>query len=249
MAGTINEVYLIGFCQDGPDLQYGNGSGCSVFFRLYTEERFEGPSGEAKVRRETHSVELYGAAGEAARLWGLAQGDLVGVVGRFFNRGREVSDGQKHYRSGIAGGRFLPLIKAEGTDLKSLRPGHLNRILVMGRLGSDPEVRYSKQGIPVANVSLATDHPVKEGDDWKEETTWHRLVIWGRLAEVASEYLSKGRPMGAQGSLRTRVWENEDGERRHSTELVVERLQMLPSGNSGSGAVDGPEGFGDEPPF
>jgi single-strand DNA-binding protein len=249
MAGTINEVYLIGCCQDGPDLQYGNNPGCSVFFRLYTEERFESLSGESKVRRETHSVELYGAAGEAARLWGLAQGDLVGVVGRFFNRGTEVSDGQKHYRSGVAGSRFLPLIKAEATDLTSLNPGHLNRIVLMGRLGSDPEVRYSRQGTAVANVSLATDHPVKDGDDWKEQTTWHRLVIWGRLAEVASAYLSRGRSMGAQGSLRTRVWENDDGERKHSTELVVERLQMLPSGNSGSGAADGPGVSGDEAPF
>jgi single-strand DNA-binding protein len=248
MAGTFNEVLLIGVCQDEPDFEYGNGPDPTVSFQLYTEEHFNNSSREATVRRETHHVELYEDAGEEARSWGLSQGCLVGVLGRFISRGRDGADGKKIYKSAIRSKRFLPLVKTD--DVKSVMTGHLNHIVLIGRLGNDPDVRYSAQGTPVTNASLATDHPVKNGDKWNEETTWHRLVFWGRLAEVVGKYLSKGRPMGAQGNLKTRSWEDDQCERRRITEVNVETMQMLPSSSNAKGSDKGPDDqIEDDVPF
>ena len=105
----------------------------------------------------------------------------------------------------------------------------LNKVLLIGRLGADPEIRYTNDGTAVANFRLATNRPVKRGDQWEEETDWHRVVVWGRQAEVCSQYLGKGRLVFVEGSLRTRSWEDQDGNKRWITEVHARDVQMLDS--------------------
>ena len=120
----------------------------------------------------------------------------------------------------------------------------LNKVMLIGRLGSDPEIRYTQDGTPVANFSLATDSPIKRGDQWETETEWHRIVAWRRLAEICSEYLGKGSLVYVEGRLRTRSWEDKDGNKRWTTEIIARDLQMLgsrPSAGEGSGDLQPPE--------
>ncbi|NPA94391.1 MAG: single-stranded DNA-binding protein [Thermodesulfobacteria bacterium] len=116
----------------------------------------------------------------------------------------------------------------------------LNKVMLIGRLGSDPEIRYTQDGTPVANFSLATDSPVKRGDQWESETEWHRVVAWRRLAEICSEYLGKGRLVYVEGRLRTRSWEDRDGNKRWTTEIIARDIQILDSrgGAEGGGTTE-----------
>ncbi len=114
----------------------------------------------------------------------------------------------------------------------------LNKVMLIGRLGSDPEIRYTQDGTPVANFSLATDSPIKRGDQWETETEWHRIVAWRRLAEICSEYLNKGRLIYVEGRLRTRSWEDRDGNKRWTTEIIARDIQMLESKTSAGESSD-----------
>lgn len=114
----------------------------------------------------------------------------------------------------------------------------VNKVIVMGHLGKDPEVRYSPSGSAVANFSLATSEQFKDRDGNKQERTeWHRVVLFGRTAEIAGEYLRKGRMAYVEGRLQTRKWTDKDGQDRYTTEIVGERLQLI----GGREQVDGGE--------
>ena len=103
----------------------------------------------------------------------------------------------------------------------------LNKVMLIGRLGKDPEVRYTSSGQAVANFSMATDESYKNNDGEKvQKTEWHRLVLWGKLAEIAQQYLKKGSLVYIEGKLQTREWE-KDGEKKYQTEVVGFSLQML----------------------
>ncbi len=103
----------------------------------------------------------------------------------------------------------------------------LNKVMLIGRLGQDPEIRYTQDGTPVATLSVATSSPIKRGDSWEEETEWHRVVAWRRLAEIAGEYMNKGTLVYVEGRLKTRSWEDRDGNKRWTTEIVARDIFML----------------------
>jgi len=104
----------------------------------------------------------------------------------------------------------------------------LNQVNLLGNCGRDPDVRYTTDGAAITNVSIATTRSWKNKEGEKqEETEWHRLSFFGRLAEIAAEYLKKGDPVLVTGRLRTRKWEDKDGNERHTTEIVVEQMQLL----------------------
>ena len=124
----------------------------------------------------------------------------------------------------------------------------LNKVMLIGRLGSDPEIRYTQDGTPVANFSLATDSPIKRGDQWETETEWHRIVAWRRLAEICSEYLGKGRLVYVEGRLKTRSWEDRDGNKRWTTEIIARDMVMLES-KAAAGAGGAGESQPPEPPI
>jgi len=103
----------------------------------------------------------------------------------------------------------------------------VNKVILIGRLGRDPEVRYSQSGTAVTNFTLATTRTFKKENNKTEETEWHRVVAFGRTAEVCGEYLQKGKQVYVEGRLQTREWEDKEGNKRWTTEVIVERMQML----------------------
>lgn len=100
----------------------------------------------------------------------------------------------------------------------------VNEVRIMGHLGKDPEVRYSQSGTAVANLSVATTYKPANGE---EQTEWHRVVLFGKVAEVAGQYLSKGDRAYFEGRLQTRKWQNQQGQDQYSTEIVAHRMEML----------------------
>jgi single-strand DNA-binding protein len=104
----------------------------------------------------------------------------------------------------------------------------VNKVILIGNLGRDPEVRFTQGGTPVANFTMATtDRWNDPSGEKKEKTEWHRIVVWGKTAEIAGEYLRKGRPVYIEGSLQTREWVDRDGNKRYTTEVRAQRLQLL----------------------
>jgi single-strand DNA-binding protein len=117
----------------------------------------------------------------------------------------------------------------------------VNKVIVLGNLGRDPELRYTPSGAAVCNVSIATTRnwKNKESGDRQEETEWHRVVFYDRLAEIAGEYLKKGRPVYVEGRLKTRKWQDKDGKDTYTTEIIAEQMQLLGGREEGSGGGGG----------
>jgi len=127
----------------------------------------------------------------------------------------------------------------------------INKVILIGHLGADPEVRYTPDGTAVANFNIATSMQWndKSSGEKQERTEWHRIVAFRRLGEICGEYLSKGRQVYIEGRLQTREWQDKDGNRRWTTEIVASQMQMLGpkessggSGGSGCGRSDIPPG-------
>ncbi|WP_428852254.1 single-stranded DNA-binding protein [Imbroritus primus] len=121
----------------------------------------------------------------------------------------------------------------------------VNKVILVGNLGADPETRYMPSGDAVTNIRLATTDRYKDksSGDMKEATEWHRVAFFGRLAEIAGEYLKKGSSCYIEGRIRTRKWQDKDGKDVYSTEIVAEQMQML-GGRGGSGGGEGGGGGG-----
>ncbi len=113
----------------------------------------------------------------------------------------------------------------------------VNKVIVIGNLGQDPETRYMPSGSAVTNLRVATNESWKDKQtgEQKDRTEWHRVAMFGRLAEIAAEYLRKGSQVYIEGKLRTRKWQDKDGNDRYTTEIVADEMQML-GGRSGGGA-------------
>ncbi len=118
----------------------------------------------------------------------------------------------------------------------------LNKVMLIGNLGADPEVRYTAGGAAVANVRLATADTWRDKDsgETQERTEWHRVVFFGRLAEIVEQYVKKGSQIYIEGRLQTRKWQDKDGNEKYSTEIVASEMQML-GGRGGAGAGSGGE--------
>jgi single-strand DNA-binding protein len=117
----------------------------------------------------------------------------------------------------------------------------VNKVILVGNLGRDPETRYSPNGGAICNVSIATTRNWKDkaSGERKEETEWHRVVFYDRLAEIAGEYLKKGRPVYVEGRLKTRKWTDKEGAEKFTTEIIAEEMQLLGSRDGGGGGGGG----------
>jgi len=135
----------------------------------------------------------------------------------------------------------------------------INKVILVGNLGNDPETKYLSSGGAVTNVSIATSESWKDKQtgQQQERTEWHRIVFFNRLGEIAGEYLKKGSKIYVEGSLRTRKWQGQDGQDRYTTEIVGNEMQMLDSRGGGDGGMGGqqyaggsqsPGGFAQQPP-
>jgi single-strand DNA-binding protein len=115
----------------------------------------------------------------------------------------------------------------------------VNKVILVGRLGKDPETRYMTSGEAVTNVTLATSENWKDKSGEKQERTeWHNLVFYRRLAEIAGEYLKKGSQVYVEGKIQTRKWQDKEGKDRYTTEIVVNEMQMLGSKSGGAGSFE-----------
>ena len=130
----------------------------------------------------------------------------------------------------------------------------INKVILIGNLGKDPEVRYTPNGAAICNIGIATTRSWKDKTSGEkvEETEWHRVVFYDRLAEIAGEYLKKGRPVYVEGRLKTRKWQDKEGVEKFTTEIVADNMQLLGgrdgegSGGGGSRASSGGGGGGGE---
>ncbi len=124
----------------------------------------------------------------------------------------------------------------------------VNKAILIGNLGRDPEIRYTQSGMAVANFTLATNESWsdKESGERRERTEWHRIVVFGKMGETCGKYLSKGRQVYVEGRIQTREWEDRDGNKRYTTEIVASDVRFL--GNRGEGGgYAGPAGGGGGP--
>lgn len=122
----------------------------------------------------------------------------------------------------------------------------LNKAMIIGNLGDDPELRYTQSGTPVANLSIATNRRWTDDNGQKQEKTeWHRVVVFGRQAETCEQYLSKGRQVYVEGRIQTRKWEDRDGNDRYTTEIVARNVQFLSGSGPGAGSSQGPPAYTD----
>jgi single-strand DNA-binding protein len=135
----------------------------------------------------------------------------------------------------------------------------VNKVILIGNLGKDPELRYTQSGQAVANFTLATNELFEnKSGEQHERTDWHRIVAWGKTGELCAQYLSKGRSVYIEGRLQTREWEDKEGQKRQTTEIVAQNVTFLGSGRPGAqGGGEGPRepiggppgGAGDDIPF
>ncbi|MBV9086814.1 MAG: single-stranded DNA-binding protein [Acidobacteria bacterium] len=118
----------------------------------------------------------------------------------------------------------------------------VNKVILIGNLGKDPEVKYTPQGTPVAKFSLATNERWKDKNgEWQDRTEWHNIVAWQRLAEIVGEYVKKGQKIYIEGRIQTRSWDDKDGQKKYMTEIIANDLVLL------SGRGDGEHEGGSRP--
>ncbi len=127
--------------------------------------------------------------------------------------------------------------------------GTVNKVILIGNLGADPETRYMPSGSAVANLRVATTETWKDRNtgETQEHTEWHRVALFGKLGEIAGQYLRKGSKVYIEGQLRTRKWQGQDGQDRYTTEIRADNMQMLDS-RGGGGAADFDQGYGQPRP-
>jgi single-strand DNA-binding protein len=122
----------------------------------------------------------------------------------------------------------------------------VNKAILVGRLGKDPETRYTSGGQAVCNFSMATDETYKDrAGERQKRTEWHKIVVWGKQAEIAQKYLKKGSLLFLEGRIQTRQWDDKEGQKRYSTEIVATTFRMLGGRNEGSSAPGFSGGHGD----
>ena len=126
----------------------------------------------------------------------------------------------------------------------------VNKVIIVGNCGQDPETRFMPSGGAVTNLSIATSESWKDksSGEQQERTEWHRVVFFNRLAEIAGEYVKKGSKLYVEGSLRTRKWQGQDGQDRYTTEIVASEMQMLDSRGAQGGGYDAPQQGGYQAP-
>jgi len=131
--------------------------------------------------------------------------------------------------------------------------GGVNKVILIGNVGGDPELRYTPGGTAVTNFNIATNESwTDKSGNQQEQTEWHRIVVWGRLAEICNQYLHKGSKVYIEGKLQTRGWEGQDGQKRYTTEVVARDMQMLDrrddtDGGGGGGSYGGGNNYNNQP--
>jgi single-strand DNA-binding protein len=249
MPRGMNKATIVGYVERDPEVRLAADGRSVASIAVSTTRSWVTSAGEQRQSTEWFHLVAWGRlAEEAGRC--LKQGHRVYAEGHLQTRSWEDSEGQRQYRTELVVGRLIPA--GEGETYPRDEPGEsleemalcLNQVAVIGNLGRDPEMRYTPSGQAVTSFSVAASRTWTTADGKRHDTTeWFNVVSWGSLAEICSQFLSKGRRVYVEGELRTRAWQQTDSKRVFRTELVANEMIML-----GPRPVVGHHNR-DEPPF
>jgi single-strand DNA-binding protein len=243
---SVNKAILVGRLEKDPEIRHpGDGTNAASFTIATSETWLDKQDNSKKGRTELHNIVVtWQKLGEYCGQY-LAKGKLVYLEGRIETRSWGDDTGNKHYSTEIVAQKIQllgPQRKSEGGEpVPSESPDEteesmasINKVILVGNLGRDPELRHTGGGRPVASFSMATSEKWidKQDNSKKEKTEWHKIVAWQKLGEFCGEYLAKGKQIYVEGSLQTRSWDDKTGNKRNTTEVVAQRIQLLGSPGS-----------------
>jgi single-strand DNA-binding protein len=233
MARGLNVIMVIGFVEQDPDLRHTPDGRSVTSFSVSTSRRWTTSTGETRESTEWFNLLVWGDLAEVASQR-LRKGRRIYAEGHLQTRSWEDADGQRQFRTEVVADKLIPMDDRESIA-QEITPGNseeaplcLNRVMVIGNLGRDPEMRYTTGGQAVTSFSLAVSRPCTAADGSRHDTTeWFNVVSWGSLAEICNQYLTKGRRVYIEGELRTRGWRQPNGKKHFRTELVANEMILL----------------------
>jgi single-strand DNA-binding protein len=233
MARGLNVIMIIGFVEQDPDLRHTPDGQSVTSFSVSTGRRWTTSTGETRESTEWFNLVVWGDLAEVASQR-LQKDRRIYAEGHLQTRSWDDADGQRQFRTEVVADKLIPMDDRESIA-QAITPGNseetplcLNRVMVIGNLGRDPEMRYTTGGQAVTSFSLAVSRPCTSADGSRHDTTeWFNVVSWGSLAEICNQYLTRGRRVYIEGELRTRGWQQPNGKKHFRTELVANEMILL----------------------
>ena len=233
MARGMNKVMIIGFVERKPEIRHTANGQPVAAFSVSTSRHWTTNSGEDRDATEWFRVVTWGDLAEAAGAQ-LQKDQRLYVEGYLQTRSWDDVRGQRNIRTEVVACKLIPMETREAIVARNTGPSSdgcslcLNRVMVIGNLGRNPEMRYTPDGQAVTSFSLAATRTWTSGQGGRSDSTeWFSVVSWGSLAEICNQYLTKGRRVYVEGELRTRGWEQPDGNKQFRTELVANEMILL----------------------
>jgi len=255
MARGLNRVMIIGFVEREPEVRRTASGQPVAAFSVSTSRQWTTNAGEDRSATEWFNVVAWGNLADAAEAQ-LHQNQRLYAEGHLQTRSWDDAQGQRHVRTEVVACKLIPMEAWEAVAARSSEsvsedtPLCLNRVMVIGNLGRNPEMRYTPDGQAITSFSLASTRTWASASGGRSDSTeWFNVVAWGSLAEICNQYLAKGRRVYVEGELRTRGWEQPDGSKQFRTELVASEMIMLGPRAKNRLAEREPNEFRDEPPF
>jgi single-strand DNA-binding protein len=251
----MNKVLIVGFVEREPELRYTASGEPVASVGVSTSRRWTTNSGEERAATEWFHIVAWGTLAESvSRL--VEKDRRIYVEGHLQTRSWEDAEGQRHVRTEVVASKLIPMDDRAALASRDLDPESeetplcINRVMVIGNLGRDPEMRYTPEGQAVTSFSLAaTCTRTASNGGRRDSTEWFNIVSWGSLAEICNQFLTKGRRVYVDGELRTRGWEQPDGKKHFRTELVASEMIMLGPRPKNRFAEHDANTYEDEPPF
>ena len=248
MARGMNKVMIIGFVERKPEVRHTANGQPVASFSVSTSRHWTTNAGEDRNATEWFNVVAWGDLAEAAGTQ-LEMDQRLYAEGYLQTRSWDDANGHRHVRTEVVASKLIPMETREAIAAQNAGTTSdgcslcLNRVMVIGNLGRNPEMRYTPDGQAVTSFSLAATRTWASGQGGRSDSTeWFNVVSWGSLAEICNQYLTKGRRVYVEGELRTRGWEQPDGNKHFRTELVANEMIMLgPRPNKGASEHDSSE--------
>jgi single-strand DNA-binding protein len=233
MARGLNQAVVIGFVEREPEKRNTADGQAVTLFTVSTSRSWTTNAGEDRTSTEWFNVVTWGKLAEIASQR-VRLNQRIYAEGHLQTRSWDDQEGQRHFRTEFVATKLIPfenrqaIAQEEVEGESEVAPLCLNRVQAIGNLGRDPEMRFTPRGQAITTFSLAATRTwVTTTGERRDATEWFNIVTWGSLAEICSQYLTKGRRVYVEGELRTRGWEQPDGKKHFRTELVVNEMIML----------------------
>jgi single-strand DNA-binding protein len=256
MARGLNRIMIIGFVEREPEIRLSADGKPVASFTVSTSCQWTTSAGEKHDATEWFNIVAWDDLAEAAKAQ-LHEGQRIYAEGHLQTRSWDDTNGDRHVRCEVVAGRLIPMGDREAITIPDAESSStdsaqlcLNRAMVIGNLGRDPEMRYTPEGQAVTTFALAATRSWTLPQGGRGDSTeWFNIVAWGSLAEICNQYLAKGRRVYVEGELRTRGWEQPDGAKHFRSELIASEMIMLGPRPKTWPAEREPNQLGDEPPF